>query len=81
MTEWIVDAPAMRELKERLASISLMILGQHIWSLRITFGDKSARACLCRCCDEARKAYRDATGLWPTSEQELAAMEKWGTGK
>ena len=76
-----VSAPVVRELKGCLASLSLLFLGQHLWTLRITQpkGGESI-ACICRCCEEARKSYRVATGVWPTTEQEHTAMRAWGTG-
>jgi hypothetical protein len=76
-----VSAPVVRALKERLASLSLLFLGQHLWTLRITQpeGGESI-ACICRCCEEARKSYRVATGAWPTTDEEHRAMRAWGAG-
>lgn len=74
-----VSAPVIREYKVKLANLALLILGQHLWSYKVSFGDPTR--CLCKCCEAARRAYQDATGLWPTSEQETAAMDRWAKGE
>lgn len=73
-----VTTPTVQALKAKLASLSLLFLGQHIWGLRIYFGGTASETCHCRACDEARKAYEYATGIWPTKEQQNKAMEDWG---
>lgn len=73
----------IKDLKERLKNLSLLFLGQHSWSLLIEFPksyleDNSHPICLCKCCEESRKSYQIATGIWPTKEQEFKAMREWG---
>lgn len=72
-----VSAPTVREFKAKLAALALMIIGQHFWSNKL---QGISISCLCKCCCSARQAHMDATGLWPTNEQEVQAMEDWGRG-
>ena len=77
-----ISIPVIKELKDRLASVSLMFLGQHLWELQLA--NQLSRhpqdtvlpsgICLCKCCTEARQAYQMATGFCPTSTQEKEAM-------
>jgi hypothetical protein len=77
-----VSGPVAREAKHKLEELSLLILGQHLWSIRVAFPKASPpEACLCQCCDVARESYQFAMGAWPTTEQEHKAMESWGYGK
>jgi len=63
------------DLRSALKKLSLVILGEHLWEANVlTHG---ANACMCNCCDEARKAHQLATGEWPTTEEEHAAMREW----
>ena len=80
-----VSTAVIHDLKERMARLSLLFLGQHLWSLRLQMRNigptvSLPSCCLCHCCDEARKAYQIATGIWPTNEHEQAAMREWGSG-
>lgn len=70
----------LAEKDARVAALTLLFLGQHLWTVHIECPGSKATACICSACDAARKAYQDATGAWPTSEQENEAMRKWGTG-
>lgn len=73
--------PAIGEikfLKQNLAELSLMVIGQHTWSDRIQFPNSNMPTCFCKLCDKARKAYRLATNTMPTQEQEENAVREWG---
>jgi len=75
----VMTTRLIRDLKDSLASLALMTLGQHQWDLRIRLGI-NATVCFCSLCDKARKAYREATGLIPTLQQEDEAMANWAKG-
>ena len=70
-----IGVRTVREFKEKLAALALETLGQHLWEMKIGGGT----ACLCKLCQHAREAYRDATGFWPTDAAEIEASRAWGT--
>ena len=70
-----ISTPIIRQLKEQLARLSLRILGQHLWTIRLE--GSQASVCLCKVCEEARISYQIATGGWPTTDEEHQAMVDW----
>lgn len=71
----------VKKLETMMADLALLFLGQHLWSLHIACNGKTATGCLCRCCRDAREAFKAATGEWPTTEQENVAMAEWATNQ
>lgn len=72
-------------ISEALIELALIHLGQHLWSLRLDIASirrdvSLPAACLCKACDKARRAYKQVGGSWPSREQEMEAMERWGKG-
>jgi hypothetical protein len=74
------SVPVIKELKDRLAMLSLAVLGQHLWTLHIQGGSKP-NACLCLLCSTARNSFEHATGTRPTLDQEREAMRNWAVGR
>lgn len=68
-----------------LKELALIHLGEHLWDLRLDIDNirkdvSLPAACLCKACDKARRAYKQVSGSWPSREQEMEAMERWGKG-